>query len=1207
MATLVVISFLSGGYPAMFCLVVHGDRDWHFMFLPDNLNGNTRTFHAVMKEFLASRRGCDKAFDNLPVKKNNSIPASKGWRMVLLFFSLSVLGPGFERLAQAETQELEFPLVTNVSQLGFAAQGNQGAICAFSLAGTVLAGDPGSGRIFFQDDSGAEILETRLTGPSLLAGQRIQLRGTNYVVPTEIGVSLGKLPVVDNDGEHSETKNVGTVFLKTGRHLIQVLWFNHLWEGTLNVAYSGPGVSRRTIPNSVLFRPVLAADGTMQFTPGLNYRCFQGQWQKLPPFESLVPVKTGVTDNFDLKVRTSNEGVGLIFDGFIEVNQDGFYTFYLRSDDGSQLFIDDFPTQLTVTGSGSVPEPRRMEIGQPLPGESGAVAAEVEGNVTFLGRHSYGTELELASVDTHLRLVVCNVSGEPPRYLLGSRVRVRGICLNIANNEGHRMAKALVAPNWESVHVLTVAPEFWPACKLLKISDYSQRNGLETSGIVRLDGKLRWPSSAESWPELEDDTGSVPVELLNSFSNPPAGEVECLGRWSTSGSNGVLREAVWRELPKNLDQGTNALPLLTTAAQVQQLNRAEAQRGYRTKIRGVVTFVTKNRDCIVLQDSTRGVFVGLQPAWIWDPPRVGENLEIEGTCIAASFSPIVILNKARRLGMGALPAPMQPTWDQLIRGSLDSQYVEIRGMVTETHDNHLTLLMFGGKIDVEFSSSVGPLESFLHSVVRIRGCMFAKWDETTLLVTIDHPLCFQGATICVDVLPPLDPFDADLIRAREMMQFDVQGDIFRRVKIAGQVLHGGAGMYYLIDHGFGLRFQPVHPVTFEPGDNVEVVGLVELGGGSPILREAVARKTGHSPLPAPWPLVFDNVHITPDATRVWVEGLLLDSQKSGSTQVLEMQVGLKSFVARLDTKDRPAGPWAVGSRLKLTGIYSDSGAHSSGAPGVNSFELLLNSPDDVEVIARPSWWTLNRLLAMVAVLAAGLALAFMWISQLRRQVERRTLQLKREINERQRAEQDRAIEQERSRIARDLHDDLGSRLTAINMLAMHGHKPLPPEVSKERLQLIADRSRSMVTALDALVWAVNPQNDTVAALAEYLASYTEELLTRMGIVCRVELPLDFPDRIIVAESRHNVLLAVKEAITNAVRHGRPSEVLLHLALSGNELKIIIHDNGCGFDLARHVPGNGLENLHERMKKAGGCCQIQSSPGNGATVTLILPV
>jgi signal transduction histidine kinase len=1141
------------------------------------------------------------------------ISAGGDWRLFFLALWLQAIGISAQE-APIDGVVQDFPLVTNLAQLHDALSGNIGALSTFTIEGTVLAVDPDSGIIFLRDDSGTEILQMDLAGQRLRPGQRVRLCGTNYLTSTEIGISLGKAPVVDDDGRHSNIERHTTVYLKAGWYPIEVLWFNYTGDYLLSPEYSGPDFGRRPIPSSALFRSEQAPDGKIHFVNGLDYRCFEGDWENLPHFQLLKPTKEGVATNFDVTVETRKEHVGLQFDGYIRINSDGFYTFHLTSDDGSQLFIHNTPVELTVTGEGTVPVPRHIAARQPLPGERGPIWAEAEGQVTFLGKQENGqAELELTSEDLRMRVVVGNTLEELPGYLLGSQVRVRGICPDTSNTAGYRQADTLVVPNWENIQVQEVKPAFWSAAKTVKVGDEQPPGGPETFDMVRIRGKLRAGLDGQL-PELVDDTGSMPVELLNGFPTQSVDEAECLGIRSQSGPNGVLREAVWRELPKSAENqtGTNNLPLLTTAEQVLELSREEAQRGYRVKLNGVITWVANSQDWIVVADSARGVsVVGLnEQNWIGDAPKVGEKIEMEGTCIPAYFSPIVVLNKAKRLGMGPLPAPIHPTWEQLIGGSMDAQYVEISGLITASEDeNHLTLLMPDGKMRIEFyPTPASPLASFVNSVVTIDGVVFANWNPITKLVTTELPLRFGSATICMDVPPPVNPFDAPAMQAKGLMQFDAERNTFQRVKVSGEFLYDQDGTCYMTDDGFGWRLEPVEGVHFKPGDTVDAVGLVQLGGASPVLREAIVRETGHLPLPEPQPLVFDQTNATYDSSRVWVEGLLLSAKANGPECVLEMQAGLRNFVARMPADDGAATTWPVGSRLKLTGVFSDLGGGSPERQGVKSFELLLNSPADVVLVARPPWWTLDRLLTVVALLTAGLALTFIWISLLRRQVERRTAQLKREISERQMAEQERAVEQERSRIARDLHDDLGSRVTAINMLAMSspGTKSTA-EASLERLRLIADKSRTMVTTLDGLVWAVDPKNDTLAALAEYLASFAEEFLARTGIACHVELPPEFPQQIIASETRHNALFAVSEALNNAVRHGHPSEVQLQLTISENEVTLCIRDNGCGFELKQTVPGNGLANLHERMRKVNGRCRIESVPGKGTSVYLTLPL
>jgi signal transduction histidine kinase len=199
----------------------------------------------------------------------------------------------------------------------------------------------------------------------------------------------------------------------------------------------------------------------------------------------------------------------------------------------------------------------------------------------------------------------------------------------------------------------------------------------------------------------------------------------------------------------------------------------------------------------------------------------------------------------------------------------------------------------------------------------------------------------------------------------------------------------------------------------------------------------------------------------------------------------------------------------------------------------------------------------------------------------------------------------RATELERSRIARDLHDELGSGLTEVTMLtATFPGANLAPEKLRERLQRAGNRAHALVDALDEIVWAVDPGKDNLPALAKYFAGHVEEYLKESNIACLVQMPVTFPVLPVSAELRHQLFLAVREAVNNAVRHARPGRIGFALELAGErQLQIAVTDDGRGFDPATVAPGNGLANLRTRLASVGGRCEIISQPGGGTTVRL----
>jgi signal transduction histidine kinase len=202
---------------------------------------------------------------------------------------------------------------------------------------------------------------------------------------------------------------------------------------------------------------------------------------------------------------------------------------------------------------------------------------------------------------------------------------------------------------------------------------------------------------------------------------------------------------------------------------------------------------------------------------------------------------------------------------------------------------------------------------------------------------------------------------------------------------------------------------------------------------------------------------------------------------------------------------------------------------------------------------------------MVGLLLAIIALSMVWISQLQRRVEQRTRQLQNETRGRETAERERALEAERSRIARDLHDDLGSSLTEISVLASKGQRLGRLDELTTLFRGIADKSRELVTALDIIVWAVDPKDNSLESVADYLSDFASEYLSHSEVACRFDIPIAMPSIVLDGRLRHALLLAVKETLNNIERHAHATEVEFRMTFAEDRLEIVISDNGKGFD------------------------------------------
>lgn len=209
----------------------------------------------------------------------------------------------------------------------------------------------------------------------------------------------------------------------------------------------------------------------------------------------------------------------------------------------------------------------------------------------------------------------------------------------------------------------------------------------------------------------------------------------------------------------------------------------------------------------------------------------------------------------------------------------------------------------------------------------------------------------------------------------------------------------------------------------------------------------------------------------------------------------------------------------------------------------------------------------------------------------------------------QQIERERVVATERARIAQDIHDDLGTSLTKISKLSeMIGLHEESGGTNADPRRAIATTARDTIRVMDEIVWAINPRNDTLKEMADYLVYFTKDFLSPTGIACNLEVPLNLPDIPVTAETRHNLLMAVKEALNNAVRHAAPRQIRLGLELTEDCITVLVADDGRGFNLdeASGV-GNGLENMQKRLSAIGGELQLQSEAGHGTTVRLQVPL
>ena len=288
-----------------------------------------------------------------------------------------------------------------------------------------------------------------------------------------------------------------------------------------------------------------------------------------------------------------------------------------------------------------------------------------------------------------------------------------------------------------------------------------------------------------------------------------------------------------------------------------------------------------------------------------------------------------------------------------------------------------------------------------------------------------------------------------------------------------------------------------------------------------------------------------------------------------------------------------------GNRRSAYYSYLPAGSYEFHVLACNQSGVWNETGASLAVVVHPyfwqTWWFLSG--TGLAVLIGVAAVA----SAISHQRERRR---------REEAERQRTSEQERTRIARDIHDQLGIGLTRISMLSLSASNP-PAARTPQNLAEIYQTTNELTRAMDEIVWAVNPRHDSLDSLLAYLGGYARKFLETAGISCRLCLPMDVPRIPLSAEARHHIFLAFQEILNNVVKHAAAHQVSVAAELKSPELILSVTDDGKGFAgsaaAAGSRSGNGLANIEHRLSALGGRVVCTSRAGSGTTIQLIFPI
>ena len=649
-------------------------------------------------------------------------------------------------------------------------------------------------------------------------------------------------------------------------------------------------------------------------------------------------------------------------------------------------------------------------------------------------------------------------------------------------------------------------------------------------------------------------------------------------------------------------------------------------------VQGVVTLTLG--EGLVIQDETAGIWVEVTQArrlerletdiGVVRDVREGDQIEVVGTPDRGGYAPTIVPTMIRKIGNGQLPPARARDRNRFFLGLDDCLRVEASGIVRgyrEDADNARWLFLVADVtrdfwVDVAKEAVSLPPDRYVDASIRCTGVATAEINSRGELLA---PRLNVGRADAFSIETP--PGEAREVSLAEIGRYP---DTAHRVRTRGVVTHAVPGEFLYLQSGFiGVLVESASMERFQQGDLVEVTGFVD--GAAPVFSITEAEVRRLEPGKPLEPIAIhpaEILHVNSLALSryttaspgdyygclVTFPATVVDvspSRSGGEIRLLADDVGLTAIAGLLGLmKGRLLEP---GSRVQVTGIVRPVGAsrrHSMTAPrpaAVPPLEILVRSPDDLTLLRAPSWWKPHRLAAVIAALAATVLAVLGWVWALRRRVAAQVSVIEQQL-------QFEAVAGERLRIAQEFHDTLEQDLAGI-ALRLDAAADLTDD---ERSRGVLEQQRGLLEQVRRethdFLWDLRDPARTDGSLIESLAAQVAYLQTLTDLPIRLQL--DVEEISVPPATQFHLLRVVREAVTNALKHGAPTRVDLRMQVSGSMCSIEIEDDGKGFDVPAQsaLEGHfGLRGMAERTHRIGGVFSIESVPGQGTTVQVTIPV
>jgi len=638
-------------------------------------------------------------------------------------------------------------------------------------------------------------------------------------------------------------------------------------------------------------------------------------------------------------------------------------------------------------------------------------------------------------------------------------------------------------------------------------------------------------------------------------------------------------------------------------------------------VTGTVTYVLNFQEKfyhILVEDGDIGVDIlgTIKPG---PPPIPGDRARFEGAIVPSVAGSIVPEFRVLEiLDHGKSPKPADGSAGEIMSGRHDFHHAHLVGELRDVEPsgtspcwNYLSIISDGCQYYAPIPSrgaTITELEALIGSTVKLDGfpdshnCSFKFLDERRFLV---------AGLNNIEILshPPADPFEkAPSITTLRRLAPEMLPRLGRH-KADGRLvtIWQARNALLVMKDGRHAIVSFVDPVGIPRGQSVEVIGYPSTDGFTLRLSRAIARLDESTPFKEPTTIPFSEcdfknhlsaeslTKITLQGKRIRLSGIVADFGE-GQRESKTLPLAIAGRLLDVDFSSVPESCDGIvpGCKVRVAGtcvLATENWASLSTGTTLNGIRLVVDRPDDVEILARPPWWNLTRLSVVVAILVLFIAAILFWNRELRKLSEKRGREL---FHERSASALAELKTTERTRLAADIHDSISQILTGAAMQLDAG------ETNAAKRILASCRRELRACLWDLRNHALDAENFTDAVretLAPHLGGHA------------AAIDMDIPSAKMSEALRHAALSIIREATVNAIRHGRAETIEIVGKLDGRRLSFTVTDDGRGFDteICRGSKDGhfGILGMRERAKGFSGSVEISSSPGEGTTVSVVM--